>query len=167
MNAQTERLCSKMASWLQRTEFYLCQSSGLCEESDFFYSPTTFNLQEQEFVYDTVQHFYTEDAGLQCPKTVTITLQTQANEAVLEQCSSVSISPFLLVVKQFRAGKHSLVLLSDHCMRVLWRLLEVFLAVTADAAATLANQASNAVQAAAEALLTEVTALMMMLFIGT
>jgi hypothetical protein len=53
MNAQTELLCTKMASWLQRTEFYLCQASGLCEESDFFYLPTTFNLQEQEFVYDT------------------------------------------------------------------------------------------------------------------
>jgi hypothetical protein len=45
----------------------ICQAAGLCEESDFFYSPTTFNLQEQEFVFDTVQRFYTEDAGIQCP----------------------------------------------------------------------------------------------------
>lgn len=163
MNAQTERLCSKMASWLQRTEFYLCQASGLCEESDFFYSPTTFNLQEQEFVYDTVQRFYTEDAGLTCPTTITTSAQSEANEAVLQQCSSVSISPFLLVVEQFRVGKRSLVQLSYHAMRVSWRLLEVFLAVTADTAAAIANQGSNAVQAAAEALLTEVTALMFVL----
>jgi hypothetical protein len=152
-----------MASWLQRTEFYLCQAAGLCEESDFFYSPTTFNLQEQEFVFDTVQRFYTEDAALQCPRTVSINTQTEANKAVMEQCSSVSISPLLIVVEQFRAGKRSLVLLTYHCMRVSWMLMEVFLAVTADAAATLADQASNAVQVAAEALLTEVTALMFVL----
>ena len=137
INSQTERLCLKMSSWLHRTEFYLCQAAGLCEESDFFYSPTTFNLQEQEFVFDTVQRFYTEDAGLQCPRTVTINTQTEANEAVMEQCSSVTISPLLIVVEQFRAGKRSLVLLTYHCMRVSWRLMEVFLAVTADAAATL------------------------------
>jgi len=54
--------------------------------------------------------------------------------------------------------------LSYHAMRVSWRLLEVFLAVTADDAATIANQGSNAVQAAAaEALLTEVTTLMLVL----
>jgi hypothetical protein len=163
MNSQTERLCLQMTSWLQRTEFFLCQAAGLCEESDFFYSPTTFNLQEQEFVFDTVQRFYTEDAGLECPTTVTIDTQKETNEAVMEQCSSVSISPLLIVVEQFRAGKRSLVLLTYHWMRVSWRLMEVFLAVTADAAATLADQASNAVQAAAEALLTEVTALMFVL----
>jgi hypothetical protein len=163
MNSQTERLCLQMTSWLQRTEFFLCQAAGLCEESDFFYSPTTFNLQEQEFVFDTVQRFYTEDAGLECPTTVTIDTQRETNEAVMEQCSSVSISPLLIVVEQFRAGKRSLVLLTYHCMRVSWRLMEVFLAVTADAAATLADRASNAVQAAAEALLTEVTALMFVL----
>jgi hypothetical protein len=114
-------------------------------------------------VFDTVQRFYTEDAGLQCPKTVTINTQTETNEAVMEQCSSISISPLLIVVEQFRAGKRSLVLLTYHWMRVSWRLMEVFLAVTADAAATLADQASNAVQVAAEALLTEVTALMFVL----
>ncbi len=114
-------------------------------------------------MFDTVQRFYTEDAGLQCPKTVTINTQTETNEAVMEQCSSISISPLLIVVEQFRAGKRSLVLLTYHWMRVSWRLMEVFLAVTADAAATLADQASNAVQVAAEALLTEVTALMFVL----
>ena len=67
LNQHTEKLCSKMQSWIQRTEFYLCQAAGLCDDSDFFYSPTTFNLQEQEFVYDTVRRFYVEDVGLQCP----------------------------------------------------------------------------------------------------
>ncbi len=89
--------------------------------------------------------------------------QTEANEAALEHCSSVSISPLLLVVEQFRAGKRSLMILAYHSMRVSWRVLEVFIAVTADAAASLADTTSNAVQLAAEALLTEVTALMLVI----
>jgi hypothetical protein len=67
INEATQNLCIQMASWKQRTDVYLCQASGICEKSDFFYSPTTFNLQEQEFVYDTVQRFYIEDIGLSCP----------------------------------------------------------------------------------------------------
>ena len=168
MNAQTESLCSKMASWIQRTEQYLCQGVGLCDESDFFYSPTTFNLQEQEFVYDTVQRFYSEDAGLQCPARTRISVdntqeQTEANDAALERCSSVLIAPLLLVAEQVRAGKRSLVLLTYHTMRVTWRVLEVFLAVTANAAAQIADTATTAVQSSVEGLLTEVTALMLVI----
>jgi hypothetical protein len=54
-------------------------------------------------------------------------------------------------------------ILAYHSMRVSWRVLEVFIAVTADAAASLADTTSNAVQLAAEALLTEVTALMLVI----
>jgi hypothetical protein len=166
MNSQTGNLCKKMASWVQRTEYYLCQAAGICEESDFFYSPTTFNLQEKEFVFDTVQRFYTEDAGIKCPAlqaSDSIKFQQEVNEAIMEQCSSVTVAPFLLVVEQIRAGKRNLVLLTYHWLRVVWRLLEVYIAVTADNVSTVARQASNAVQVAADALLKEVTALMMII----
>lgn len=162
LNQQTEKLCSKMQSWIQRTEFYLCQAAGLCEESDFFYSPTTFNLQEQEFVYDTVLRFYVQDAGLQCPAGA-VNLQTQANEAEMQKCASVSIAPILLIIEQLRTAKRSIVLLFYHTTRVSFRFAEVFVAVQADTAASMAQEASNAVQAAAEALLRECTALMLVI----
>jgi len=163
LNSETERLCLKMSSWLQRNEFYLCQAAGLCEDSDFFYSPTTFNLQEQEFVYDTVQRFYTEDAGITCPSKGNVNIQVQANEALLEKCSSVTIAPFLLIVEQLRAGKRSIAVVLYHAVRVGGRLIEVFLAVTLDAGTSIANQAGNAIQVAAEALLKDVKALMFVL----
>jgi hypothetical protein len=164
INAETQKLCLKMAAWKQRTEYYLCQAAGICEESDFFYSPTTFNLQEQEFVYDTVQRFYLEDAGLSCPSSYnSAPLQQDANENALKHCSSVQISPMLIVLQTFREGKRSLVLLSYHGIRVGFRFLQVFLAVTVDTAASIASTATNSVQVAGEALLTEITALMLII----
>ena len=201
INAQTADLCSRIASWVQTTEFILCQAAGLCEESDFFYSPTTFNLQEQEFVYDTVHRFYTEDAGLTCPQApgffsytgagagrrlhayrgptavatyeqlqrlykesseTTESRETQelANDEALETCASVSIAPLLLIVEQMREGKRALMLVAYHSLRSSFRLIELFLAVTADTASHLADVATDAVQIAATRLLTEVTALM-------
>jgi hypothetical protein len=158
----------KLQSWIQRTEFYLCQAAGLCEDSDFFYSLTTFNLQEQEFVYDTVHRFYVEDVGLECPADRPSTLQTEVNEIEMQKCASVSLSPFFLIVEKLRASKRYIVLVLYHATRVSWRLLEVFVAVTADAAANLAQEASNAVQVAAEALLKECTAIMLVIgdFVG-
>lgn len=163
LNKHTERLCLKMQSWIQKTEFFLCQAAGLCDDTDFFYSPTTFNLQEQEFVYDTVQRFYVEDVGLECAAASNNEMQAEANEAQLQLCASVSISPMLLIVQQLRSYKRSLVLLLYHYTRVCFRLLEVFVAVTADTAANVANDASNAVQVAAQALLAECTALMLLI----
>ena len=167
INAETQNLCLKMAAWKQRTEYYLCQAAGICEESDFFYSPTTFNLQEQEFVSDTVQRYYIEDAGLSCPlgssSSNGVKEQQNANENALQYCSSVKLSPLLIVLETFREGKRALVLLSYHGIRVCFRFLQVFLAVTVDAAASIASTATNSVQAAAEALLTEITAFMLII----
>ncbi len=75
----------------------------------------------------------------------------------------MSLAPFLLVLEKFRQGQRSLVLLSYLGTRVCLRLLEVFLAVTVDAAASMASTASNTVQAAVEALLTEITAFMLII----
>lgn len=163
MNAKTEDLCNKMAEWMRRTEGYLCQASGTCAESDFFYSPTTFNLQEQEFVHDTVSRFYMEDGQRDCPVLEKTNEQVLANEAVLQKCSSVSISPLLVVVDGFRTGKRALVLLTYHAFRVLFRVLELFLAATADAITNIAGETVNTMQAAAANLLTEITALMYVL----
>lgn len=71
--------------------------------------------------------------------------------------------PLVFVVQQLRESKRHIVLVLYHAMRVGFRLLEVFVAVTADAAANLAQQASNAVQVAAEALLKECTAIMLVI----
>ena len=105
-------------------------------------------------MYDTVRRFYVEDVGLQCPS-ASSTLQADVNNIEMQKCASVSLSPLLLIVQPLRETKRHIVLVLYHTMRVCFRLLEVFVAVTVDAAANLAQEASNAVQVAAEALLKE------------
>ncbi len=60
---------------------------------DFFYSPTTFNLREQQFVYDSVLDFY-KDANIACPAPPP-SAQQLANEANMGRCASVHIEPLL------------------------------------------------------------------------
>jgi hypothetical protein len=152
LNDETQNLCSRMEDWQQRTEKYLCEASGACPQTDFFYTPTTFNLQEQEFVYSTVLRFYQTDAGRSCPTAQTRPdaqrLQALANQASLQQCASVSIEPLLVVVQQLRTAKNMLVLAGYHALRVGFRLLELFVAV------------ADAADAAAARLLREVVAFM-------
>jgi hypothetical protein len=85
LNAETQDLCNRMESWHQRTEKILCEAAGACPVTDFFYTPTTFNIQEQEFVHSTVLRFYQKDAGRSCPaptREQKKILQTQSNEHV-------------------------------------------------------------------------------------
>jgi hypothetical protein len=165
LNAETQDLCTRMENWQQKTGRYLCEAAGACPVTDFFYTPTTFNLQEQEFVYSTVLRFYQEDAGRSCPaaqpREDALRLQALANDARLQQCSSVSIEPLLVVVQQIRTAKGMLVLAGYHGIRVGFRLLELFVAVTTlDGISQLADAASNAGEAAAARLLQEIVALM-------
>lgn len=165
LNAETQYLCSRMEAWQQKTEKILCEAAGACPVTDFFYTPTTFNIQEQEFVHSTVLRFYQEDAGRSCPSAQNrqqkSILQAQYNNALLQQCSSVSIEPLLVVVQQLRTAKRMLVLVAYHGVRVCFRLLEVFVAVTTlDGISELAGAASNAAEAAASRLLQEIVALM-------
>ena len=165
LNAETEQLCTRMEAWQQRTEKILCEAAGACPVTDFFYTPTTFNIQEQEFVHSTVLRFYQEDLGRSCPsaqdRQQRNIQQAQYNNALLQQCSSVSIEPLLIVVQQLRTAKRMLVLVGYHGVRVGFRFLELFMAVTTlDGISELAGAASNAAEAAASRLLQETVALM-------
>ena len=53
LNAKTTRLCEKIVAWRREAQHIVCGASGRCPSSDFFYSPTTFDLGDQQFVYDS------------------------------------------------------------------------------------------------------------------
>ena len=56
--ARTTRLCEKMAGCRLVAQHIVCRASGRCPSGDFFYSPSTFDLREQQFVYNSVLEFY-------------------------------------------------------------------------------------------------------------
>jgi len=166
LNTETQNLCRLMKTWQQKTEKILCEAAGDCPVTDFFYTPTTFNMQEQEFVHTTVLRFYEVDAGRICSSTenaqgTRLPLDVKlTNIARLNQCSSTQIEPLLIIVEQFRTAKRMAVLIAYHGIRVCFRLAEVFVASFADSISIAANTASNAIEVAASRLLNEIVALM-------
>ena len=72
------------------------QSSGLCPDTDFFYSPTAFNLRNQEFIGTSVQNFYEMYVPENCAESLNeptvinaeILAQKQFNTEALKRCSA-------------------------------------------------------------------------------
>lgn len=158
LNAKTERLCQSMDRWRRDTQLILCQASGKCPTTDFFYSPTTFNLREQEFVFDSVQRFYRRDAGRDCP--TPSNPQQAANEQNMRQCASVSIEPLLVIVENLRDSKRLVLLIGYHGVRVVFHAFQLLVSATMDSVAAAFDASSTTFEDITTKLLREVRALM-------
>ena len=159
LHQKTTALCKKMVEWQRRAQNNACQAAGVCSVSDFFYSPTTFNLREQQFVYDSVLDFYNSSTDREC-QTPPANDQQRANEDTMGRCASVHIEPLLVIVEQLREGKRIVLLIGYHCVRVAFYLGQLLVAATVDAAASLANAGTDTLGRVADSLLREIRALM-------
>jgi hypothetical protein len=123
LHANTSKLCEKMVQWRREAQSIICSASGRCPSTNFFYSTTSFDLREKQFVYDSVLDFYKRDAQRSCPPSTSVNDQQLSNEASMERCASVSIEPMLTIVEQLREGKRILLLIGYHYYRVQLYLL--------------------------------------------
>ena len=160
LNAKTTRLCDKMFQWRSEAREIICRASGKCPTTDFFYSPTTFDLREQQFVYDSVVDFYKSQGKSSCAASFEADEQQKVNEATMGRCASVHIEPLLVIVEQMREAKRILLLIAYHCYRVQFYLLQLLVSATTDTAAALASASTDTVGRVADSLLREVMALM-------
>ena len=160
LNSKTMALCEKMVAWRRETQSILCRAAGRCASTEFFYSPTTFDLREQQFVYDSVLDFYRTDAKRTCPAGAQSSEQELANEANLGRCASVHIQPLLIIVEQLREGKRMLLLIGYHWYRVQFYLVQLLVTATTDAAAAIASAGTDTLGRVADGLLREIMALM-------
>jgi hypothetical protein len=158
LNAKTKQLCLDMDDWRRDTQQILCQASGRCARTDFFYSPTAFNLREQEFVYDSVLRFYRRDVGRNCP--AASNPQQQANEQSLQRCASVSIEPYLVIVENLRDSKRLVLLIGYHGIRVVFHVFQLLVSATMDSVAAAFEETSTTFEDVTTKLLREVRALM-------
>lgn len=160
LNKDTAQLCQQMIEWKETVRHILCQSAGLCPSTAFFYSPTQFNLQEKEFVYDTVMRFYQTQAGKSCTTaSSTETLEQRlSNHDKLENCASVQIQPFVTITQQVRKAKRIIVVIMYHYYRIIWHLLHVMSLTLMNMGVTLARQSSDALEIAISKLMREVIA---------
>ena len=60
LSHKTDKLCQRLTKWREDVRAILCKASGVCPQQDFFYSPTMFDIQNQEFVSTTVRQFYAD-----------------------------------------------------------------------------------------------------------
>jgi hypothetical protein len=160
LNAKTTRLCDKMFKWRSDAQQIICRSTGRCPTTDFFYSPTTFDLREQQFVYDSVLDFYRSNSKRACETDAPVTEQRQANYAMMGRCASVHIEPMLVIVEQLREGKRILLLIAYHFYRVQFHLVQLLVSATTDTAAAVASAGTDTLGRVADSLLREVMALM-------
>ena len=60
LDSNTRALCNAVVSWNQKVTHILCQAAALpnCPDAGFFYSPSMYALENQEFASDTVSNFY-------------------------------------------------------------------------------------------------------------
>ncbi len=160
LHARTTNLCEKMAVWRREAQHIVCRASGRCPSGDFFYSPSTFDLRKQQFVYDSVLEFYRSDARLTCEASGQPAEQQAANYANMGNCASVLIEPLLVIVEQLREGKRMLVLIGYHFYRVQFYLVQLLVSGTMDTAATLASTGLDTVGRVADSLLRKIVTLM-------
>jgi len=90
LNKDTQELCEKIVKWRDEVQAILCQASGKCPSSAFFYTPTTYDIVNQEFVYDTVLSYYTV-LGTKCPVEDFSQEINDSTRKSLEKCSANAV----------------------------------------------------------------------------
>ena len=148
LNADTERLCQRLTAWRADVRAILCRAAGTCPRSDFFYTPTTFDLASQEFVFDTVHRYYTQDAGRACPDplhTPSTAEQLAANAEAAARCASSQVQPLYDAVVGARSAKRRIVLIMYHFFRMIARLVQLIAALVLDTVPALTSVAGSRV----------------------
>ena len=156
LNDDTDTLCKAMQRWREDIRVILCRASGACARTDFFYTPTTFDLSAQEFVFDSVRRFYTQDCERDCAaaeknatgRTATDTAeaqlaQTAANAAARDRCASTSIQALYDAVAGARSIKRRIAVIWYHYYRVVFRVVQLLSAVVVNAVSDVVEYASD------------------------
>ena len=154
LSKDTESLCDKMLEWREHVRGILCRAAGACPYSEFFYTPTTFDLQSQEFVFDSVSRYYKQDANLTCADPTQDSRppdseeQIAVNEDAAARCASTTLQPLVEALEGARIVKKAIVLVAYFFYRMLMRLVQLLVALarekfsgTADDALNLKNKA--------------------------
>ena len=60
LSSKTEKLCQRLTKWREDVRAILCTATGVCPQQHFFYTPSMFDIQNQNFVSTTVRQFYAD-----------------------------------------------------------------------------------------------------------
>jgi hypothetical protein len=157
LHDDTGKLCSAMTQWRASIRRILCQASGACPSESYFYTPTTFDLSSQEFVFDSVRRFYIRDCKRDCTaaekkvgthRSATGTEQQLAeqiasNAAALGECASSAIQPLYDAVAGARVIKRKIAVMYYYYYRVVQRFVQLLVVLVVDTATDVVGAASG------------------------
>ena len=108
-----------------------CLYSGQCTQQLFFYQPSIYEINNNEFVRDTVQRFYNETIAGACVPDQDTASAIASNAQDLEKCSAMKLNVLVNCIQIVRAIVGTLVELVYYWFEL---LLNVFMLIGAKAA---------------------------------
>lgn len=128
LNSETEELCAKVVGWRDAVQAILCQAAGVCPTTDFFYTPTAYDINNQEFVYDTVKKYY-EGLGTSCPEKTRLQKdQIDSNNKLLEKCAASTMERWRMLLYGLRKIKDLIIRLLWYYSNITLNILNLFVA---------------------------------------
>lgn len=140
LDSTTEAMCRHMAEWRLKIDNIICQASGLaaCPLYGFFYMPTRYNLENAQFVHDTVKDYYAaldQDCADASPATE-LAVQEQINKEALAQCAGLVIAPVKKGLQQLRQIVVMVIEILFYALQIAVEIMNLLVAVmTASSAA--------------------------------
>ena len=86
-----------------------CLYSGQCRQQLYFYQPSTYEINNGEFVRDTVQDFYNGTVAGACVPDEDTAAAIQANAQALQKCAAVQLNVLVNCIQIVRTIVNSLV----------------------------------------------------------
>ena len=135
LNAQTAKLCEQIAQWNTRIAEALCRAAGLCSESAFFYNPTTYSVDNQQFVSASVLDFYNAtDPGAGCDSLSAdlVAAQVASNADAKQRCASVSLEVLRFLIDMARNNLQLVFKIVYYVLMAIAQVVQIIVAALSD-----------------------------------
>ena len=123
LDASLDLFCRTVQDGRYRVFEANCLYSGQCRQQLYFYQPSTYEINNGQFVRDTVQDFYNGTVAGSCVPDEDTAAAIQANAQALQKCAAVQLDVLVNCIQIVRTIVSSLVEIAYFLFEL---LLDVF-----------------------------------------
>ena len=126
LSEQTGELCRNISDWNAAIMNILCivGKHPDCTSRAFYYNPSQYSLSNKDFVYNSIQNYYTQVDKISCPREDYV--PGTENSDLLESCQSFAVAPLVEMLKIFRQFVRSISMVLYYGIQFLMNLVAVF-----------------------------------------
>jgi len=132
LDTTIDKFCRTVQDGRYRVFEANCQYSGNCRAKLFFYQPSTYEINNGEFVRTTVQNFYNNTVTGACMPDQDTMAQIRLNAQNLDKCAAMQLNLFVDCIQVVRVIVHTLVELGFYVGEIFLSVLELIGAKTSD-----------------------------------